>query len=129
MGGGFLYGELYRIIRGEFIPLVDRPYIMLQLMLLEAPEAVPGELPLVAFWYLLPVVFIAIRSPVVLAALPSLALRFIDSSPSYWGTDWHYNATVMPIVFVAATGGADSAAAVSLEKSTARSDGTTPCRW
>lgn len=51
---------------------------------------------------LLPVVFIAMRSPVVLAALPSLALRFIDSSPSYWGTNWHYNATVMPIVFVAA---------------------------
>jgi uncharacterized membrane protein len=51
---------------------------------------------------LLPTAFIALRSPVVLAALPSLALRAINTNPAYWGTAWHYNATVMPIVFIAA---------------------------
>jgi len=59
------------------------------------------KLPTLAM-ILLPTAFIALRSPVVLAALPSLALRAIDTNPSYWGTAWHYNATVMPIVFIAA---------------------------
>jgi len=54
---------------------------------------------------LLPTAFLALRSPLVLAIVPSLALRFIAIKPAYWGTDWHYNATVMPIVFVAAIDG------------------------
>ena len=35
-------------------------------------------------------------------AIPSLVLRFISIDPFYWGTGWHYNATVMPILFIAA---------------------------
>ena len=54
---------------------------------------------------LLPTAFLALRSPIVLAALPSLALRFIATDSSYWTTQWHYNATVMPIVFIAAIDG------------------------
>jgi uncharacterized membrane protein len=59
------------------------------------------KLPTLAM-ILLPTAFIALRSPLVLAALPSLALRFVGTNSSYWGTYWHYNATVMPIVFIAA---------------------------
>jgi hypothetical protein len=59
------------------------------------------KLPTLAM-ILLPTAFIALRSPVIVAALPSLALRAINTNPSYWGTAWHYNATVMPIVFIAA---------------------------
>jgi uncharacterized membrane protein len=59
------------------------------------------KLPTLALIFL-PTAFIALRSPVVYAALPSLALRAINTNPAYWGTAWHYNATVMPIVFVAA---------------------------
>ena len=51
---------------------------------------------------LLPTAFIALRSPMVLIALPSIGLRFVSSYSAYWGTSWHYNATVMPILFVAA---------------------------
>jgi uncharacterized membrane protein len=54
---------------------------------------------------LLPTAFIAPRSPLVLAALPSLALRAIGNNPHYWVTQWHYNATVMPIMFIAAIDG------------------------
>ncbi len=50
----------------------------------------------------LPVAFLALRSPITLVAVPSLALRFISTNSSFWGTAWHYNATVMPIVFIAA---------------------------
>ena len=51
---------------------------------------------------LLPTAFIALRSPLVLIAVPSLLLRFIATNSSFWGTYWHYNATVMPIIFIAA---------------------------
>jgi uncharacterized membrane protein len=54
---------------------------------------------------LLPVAFLALRSPLVLIALPSLALRFISTNNYFWGTNWHYDATVMPIVFLAAVDG------------------------
>jgi uncharacterized membrane protein len=51
---------------------------------------------------LLPTAFIALRSPLALVAVPSIALRFLGANSNYWGTDWHYNATVMPILFIAA---------------------------
>jgi uncharacterized membrane protein len=51
---------------------------------------------------LLPVAFLALRSPLALVAVPSLVLRFISTNSFFWGTGWHYDATVMPIVFLAA---------------------------
>jgi uncharacterized membrane protein len=62
------------------------------------------KLPTLAL-ILLPTAFLALRSPLVIAALPSIALRFVSDNSSYWGTQWHYNATVMPIVFIAAIDG------------------------
>src|SRR5215469_13653262 len=50
----------------------------------------------------LPTAFIALGSPVALTVLPSLGLRFLATNNFYWGTMWHYNATAMPIVFIAA---------------------------
>jgi uncharacterized membrane protein len=52
---------------------------------------------------LVPTAFIALRSPLALIAVPSLLLRFESTNSSFWGTSWHYNATVMPILFIAAT--------------------------
>jgi uncharacterized membrane protein len=54
------------------------------------------------FLLLLPTAFAALGSPVAMLALPSLALRFMSTNTAYWGTDWHYNAAIMPILFVAA---------------------------
>jgi uncharacterized membrane protein len=54
---------------------------------------------------LLPVAFLALRSPLAVITLPTLVLRFLATNSSYWGTDWHYNATLMPIVFLAAIDG------------------------
>jgi uncharacterized membrane protein len=51
---------------------------------------------------LLATAFIALGSPVAAIAVPSLVLRFIATNDYYWGTMWHYNATVMPILFLAA---------------------------
>lgn len=62
------------------------------------------KLPTLAM-ILLPTAFVALRSPLVLAVVPGLILRFVSTNSSYWGTGWHYNATVMPIVFIAAIDG------------------------
>jgi uncharacterized membrane protein len=51
---------------------------------------------------LLPTAFVALRSPLVLIAGPSLLMRFLSTNSAFWGTYWHYNATVMPIIFIAA---------------------------
>jgi uncharacterized membrane protein len=51
---------------------------------------------------LLPTGFAALGSPVALLTLPSLGLRFMSVNTAYWGTGWHYNATVMPVLFIAA---------------------------
>ena len=51
---------------------------------------------------LLPTAFIALWSPLSLIVLPSMLLRFFGTNSNYWSTDWHYNATVMPILFIAA---------------------------
>ncbi len=51
---------------------------------------------------LLPAGFLALGSPLGLIALPGLLLRFVSTNNMYWGDGFHYNATVMPIVFLAA---------------------------
>lgn len=48
---------------------------------------------------------LALRSPLATVAAPALALRIISSNPVYWDMGWHYSATAMPILFVAAADG------------------------
>ena len=44
---------------------------------------------------------IAVRSPLVLITLPTLAWRMLSPNHGYWGSGWHYNAVIMPIIFIA----------------------------
>lgn len=48
---------------------------------------------------------IALRSPIILAAIPPLLTRFASTNPAYWAPQNHYNATLMVIVFMAAVDG------------------------
>ena len=83
IGGGLLYGELYEAARGVSIPFIDRPFIMVQLMVLEAPERVPPEWYLVAFWYAMPPVFVIL---VAFGAADFVNLFLNrDSSRDPWG--------------------------------------------
>lgn len=41
-------------------------------------------------------------STIALLAVPTLGWRFVSAQTAYWGTDWHYDAVLMPIGFVAA---------------------------
>jgi uncharacterized membrane protein len=63
-----------------------------------------GKLELV-FLLLAITAFVALRSPLVLFAVPNLGSRFITTNNTFWGTTWHYNAILMPILFVAAADG------------------------
>src|SRR5262249_31995720 len=64
----------------------------------------PGKLETTIF-LLLPTAFLPLWSPVALIAVPILGLRFEASNPVYWGTGWHYNGTVMPVLFIAGVDG------------------------
>ncbi len=67
----------------------------------------PGHIPFgtaihTLLWILLPTSgLLALRSPLLLAALPTLGWRFISHDDHYWGTDWHYSAVLMPVVVLA----------------------------
>ncbi|MGW1029340.1 DUF2079 domain-containing protein [Streptomyces sp. NPDC002577] len=53
-------------------------------------------------WILLPTSgLLALGSPLIIAALPTIGWRFLSSDPHFWGTDWHYSAVLMPIAFLA----------------------------
>lgn len=67
----------------------------------------PGHIPFgtavhTLLWILLPTTgLLALRSPLILAAVPTLGWRFISHDDHYWGTDWHYSAVLMPVVMLA----------------------------
>lgn len=46
--------------------------------------------------------FTALRSPYVLLIVANLGLRFISTDTSFWGTAYHYNAVLMPVLGVVA---------------------------
>ncbi|MDX2933140.1 DUF2079 domain-containing protein [Streptomyces ipomoeae] len=53
-------------------------------------------------WLLVPTTgLLALRSPLLIAALPTIGWRFLSSDEHFWGTDWHYSAVLMPIVTLA----------------------------
>ncbi|WP_405594040.1 DUF2079 domain-containing protein [Streptomyces sp. NBC_01410] len=50
---------------------------------------------------LAPTAFLALRSPLILLTVPTLAWRFTSSNEAYWDIRFHYSAVLMPIVFAA----------------------------
>ncbi|MEU5880892.1 DUF2079 domain-containing protein [Spirillospora sp. NPDC047279] len=61
-----------------------------------------GEKSRTVLWILVPTTgLLALRSPLLIAAVPTLAWRFASQEPSHWGTAWHYDAVLMPIVSLA----------------------------
>jgi uncharacterized membrane protein len=50
---------------------------------------------------LAPTMFLAMRSPLLWVALPTLVWRFTSSNGLHWGTGFHYSLVLMPMVFAA----------------------------
>lgn len=59
-----------------------------------------GKFELVAL-LLAPTLFLALRSPLVLLAVPTLAWRLAGTNLLYWEPGYHYDAILMPILFFA----------------------------
>ncbi|MET9801453.1 DUF2079 domain-containing protein [Streptomyces sp. NPDC006368] len=61
-------------------------------------------------WLLLPTTgLLAPRSPLLLAAAPTVGWRFLSGDDHHWSTDWHYSAVLMPVLLLAFTDAADRA--------------------
>ncbi|MER7758571.1 DUF2079 domain-containing protein [Streptomyces sp. NPDC097619] len=61
-------------------------------------------------WILLPTTgLLALRSPLLLVALPTVGWRFLSGDDHYWGTDWHYSAVLMPVLALALVDAVDRA--------------------
>ncbi|MFJ4781081.1 DUF2079 domain-containing protein [Streptomyces sp. NPDC088762] len=61
-------------------------------------------------WVLLPTSgLLALRSPLLLVAVPTLGWRFLSGDDHYWSTDWHYSAVLMPVVALALVDAIDTA--------------------
>lgn len=49
---------------------------------------------------------LALRSPIMLLVLPTMAWRFVGNVEYYWGWDFHYSAVLIPIIMCALIDGA-----------------------
>jgi uncharacterized membrane protein len=56
-------------------------------------------------WLLVPTAFLALRSWLIVIALPTILWRFWAENPSYWGTHYHYSVVLIPITYIAALNG------------------------
>jgi uncharacterized membrane protein len=61
-----------------------------------------GKAPILVAVLLAPSLGLALRSPIVLAALPPLLSRLTSPNQAYWGLDYHYNATITVVLAFAA---------------------------
>ncbi|MEU9039099.1 DUF2079 domain-containing protein [Streptomyces sp. NPDC048352] len=61
-------------------------------------------------WILVPTTgLLALRSPLLLVAAPTLGWRFLSGDPHYWSTDYHYSAVLMPVSALALADALDRA--------------------
>jgi len=60
-----------------------------------------GQAPHLLVVLLLPTLGLALRSPLMLGVIPPLLSRWTSPDPTYWGAEYHYNATITVIVMVA----------------------------
>ncbi len=60
-----------------------------------------GQALLLLFVLFVPTLGIALRSPLVLGIVPPLLSRLTSPESNYWGTNFHYNATITVIIVVA----------------------------
>lgn len=63
---------------------------------------VSNETKMTTVWMVLACsAFLVLRSRISLLVLPTLGWRFISQLEGHWGTTWHYNLILMPVIFFA----------------------------
>lgn len=53
------------------------------------------------FYFFAPFLFLPLLSPLIILAVPLVAERFLSTNQNYWFLDFHYTATLSPIVAIA----------------------------
>ncbi|MCO6007516.1 DUF2079 domain-containing protein [Actinoallomurus purpureus] len=62
----------------------------------------PGIAVRTVLWILVPTSGLyALRSPLLLVAVPTIGWRLAAKDDHYWGLDWHYSAVLMPVALLA----------------------------
>src|SRR5699024_11026437 len=61
----------------------------------------PGEKVVTVLLLVLAAGVVGVRSPILLAAVPTLAWRFLGEVEFYWSWMWHYDAVLMPLATAA----------------------------
>lgn len=88
--GGYAHGGQLAAARGSLLSaLAHAPLDLLR------PDIKATTLILV----FAPSALLALRSPLALIALPTLAWRMASENAFHWGTAFHYSAVLMPVVF------------------------------
>ncbi|WP_245647063.1 DUF2079 domain-containing protein [Microtetraspora niveoalba] len=94
------YGSLGPDLRGAAVRALTHPWEALALLVTPPEKAATVALLGVM------VLFLCLLSPLTLIAVPPLAARMLASSfPNWWGTEYHYNAFVVVVLFCAAADG------------------------
>lgn len=89
-GQGYAYVSAYR---GVTLTSVPRQLV-----------TPPQKLMTVLLW-LGPFLFLPLRSPLILLAVPLVLARLLSNLPAHWGTAYHYGAPLAPILAMAAVDG------------------------
>ncbi|MFF9195142.1 DUF2079 domain-containing protein [Streptomyces sp. NPDC014779] len=88
--GGYAHGGQLAAAHGSLLSaLAHAPLDLLR------PDVKPTTLILV----FAPSALLALRSPLALIAVPTLAWRMASENVFHWGTAFHYSAVLMPVVF------------------------------
>ncbi len=104
VGGGLASALAVMVIIPAFNPLghnVKTSKFGTSLMHQVATLLTPDIKILTLVFLLAPTVFLAVRSPIIVLALPTVCWRFLAVDPSYWGTKYHYSLVLVPILFAA----------------------------
>lgn len=79
--------------------IVRRPWLVAQVMFSEREK-------IRTIYYLLhPFTPLVICSPLIITSAPLLAERFLADQPNFWWTEFHYSATIAPVVAMASADG------------------------
>ena len=79
----------------------DQPSLIAGLFGVVAHLLTPWAKQRTALLVVAPTAFLALRSSIVLVAVPTLLWRFATNNPFYWVDSRHYNLILMPIAFMA----------------------------
>jgi uncharacterized membrane protein len=94
------YGELGATPLAAAVHVLGRPWLLVTELI------DPHVKVTTALLLMLPVLFLCLRSWIVLLAVPLLLERYFADIRFYWGTAYHYNAFLVAVVVLAAADGA-----------------------